>query len=146
MERRASPPGPTKSRCYFPVPVSVDFCGLLFAVSLTLNVPDLVPVALGLKTTLIEHFDLAARLVVQVVEETLKSPLAEITMLPSATLRLLVNVNTLAALVVPTVCEAYVALAGVNAAGSTPTPESETVCGLLEALSVMVNFPVRVPS
>lgn len=114
--------------------------------SLALNAPDLVPVAVGLKTTLIEHFDLAARLVVQVVEETLKSPLAEITMLPSATLRLLVSVNTLATLEVPTVCEANVAPAGVNVAGSAPVPESETVCGLLEALSVMVNFPVRVPS
>jgi hypothetical protein len=86
----------------FPVPVRVEVCGLLFALSLTLNVPVLVPVAVGVNVTLIVQLDLAARLVVQVVEETLKSPVVEITMLLSATLCLLARVNTFARLVVPT--------------------------------------------
>ena len=29
--------------------------------------------------------------------------------------------------------------------GAVPVPVSEIVCGLLEALSVMVNVPLRVP-
>ena len=29
--------------------------------------------------------------------------------------------------------------------GAVPVPVSETVCGLLEALSVMVKLPLRVP-
>jgi hypothetical protein len=86
-----------------PVPVRLEVCGLLLALSLTFNVPVLVPVAVGLNTTLIVQLDLAARLVVQVVVETLKSPLVEITMLLSVTFCLLVRVNTFAGLVVPTV-------------------------------------------
>jgi len=85
------------------VPVRLEVCGLLLALSLTFNVPVLVPVAVGLNTTLIVQLDLAARLVVQVVVETLKSPLVEITMLLSVTFCLLVRVNTFAGLVVPTV-------------------------------------------
>jgi hypothetical protein len=128
------------------VPVSVEVCGLLLALSATLNVPGLVPVAVGVNTTLILQLPLAARLVVQVVVETLKSPVVEITMLFSVTLRLLVRVNTFAGLVVPTVRAAYVALLGANVAGGPPVPESGTVCGLFGALSVIVRFPVRTPS
>jgi hypothetical protein len=97
-------------------------------------------------TTLIVHVVLAARLVVQVVAETLKSPVVEITMLFSVTLWLFVRVNTLGRLVVPTVRAANVALAGVNVACGTPVPDSGTVCGLFGALSVIVRFPVRTPS
>lgn len=88
------------------MPVREDFCGLLFAESLTLNVPVLVPVAVGLNTTLIVHLVLAAKLVVHMVEETLKSPVVEITMLFSVALRLFIKLNTLAVLVVPTNSEA----------------------------------------
>jgi len=132
--------------CYLPVPVREDFCGLLFAESLTLNVPVLVPVAVGLNTTLIVQCVLAAKLVVQVVDKVLKSPVIELAMLLRARVWLLVRVNTLAALVVPTVCEANVALVGVNVAGRAPVPVSGTFCGLLVASSLIVRFPVRVPS
>jgi hypothetical protein len=87
---------------HFPVPVSAEVCGLLIPLSATLNDPVLVPVIVGVKVTLILQLALATRLVVQVVEETLKSPLVEITMLFSATFCLLVSVNTFAGLVVPT--------------------------------------------
>jgi hypothetical protein len=71
---------------YLPVPVRLEVCGLLLALSLTLNVPGLVPVPVGVNVTLILQLDLAARLVVQVVVETVKSPVVEITMLPNVTL------------------------------------------------------------
>jgi hypothetical protein len=129
-----------------PVPVRVEVCGLPTALSATLNDPVLVPVAVGVNVTLMVQLALAPRLVVQVVVETLKSPVVEITMLFSATVCLLASVNTLAALVVPTFCAAYVAVAGVNVAPLLPVPDSGTVCGLFEALSVIVRFPVRAPS
>ena len=86
-----------------PVPVSAEICGLLLALSATFNVPVLVPVPVGVNVTLILQVDLAAKLAAQVVVETLKSPVVEITMLFSATLCLLASVNTFAGLVVPTV-------------------------------------------
>jgi hypothetical protein len=99
-----------------PVPFRLEVCGLPTALSATLNVPVLVPVAVGVNTTLIVQVDLAARLVVQVVVETAKSPVVEITMPVSATVCSLVRVNTFAGLLVPTVSVANVALAGVNLA------------------------------
>jgi hypothetical protein len=99
-----------------------------------------------LNTTLILQAVLAARLVEQVVVETLKSPVVPIAMPVSATLCLLDSVNTFAALVVPTVTAAYVALTGVNVAWAPPVPVSGTVCGLFEALSVIVRLPVRTPT
>ena len=71
--------------------------------SATLKVPVLVPVAVGVNVTLIVHLAFAARLLVQVLAETAKSPVAETAMLVSATLCLLVRVNVFAGLVVPTV-------------------------------------------
>jgi hypothetical protein len=140
--RRASPPGLTIGQArtpgaprseqivfpsYLPVPFNVEDCGLLVALSGTVNVPSRVPVAVGLNTTLIVHLAFATRVVVHVVEDSLKSPVVEITMLLIAELRLLVSVNTFATLVVPTVCDANVALVGVNATGGAPVPERATV-------------------
>src|SRR5208283_4114848 len=123
-----------------------EVCGLPAALSATFNVPVLVPVCVGVNVTLILQLDLAAKLVVQVVVETLKSPVVEMAMLVSATVCLLASVNTFAGLVVPTVRAGYVALAGVNVAATTPVPVSGTVCGLFEALSVIVISPVSAPS
>lgn len=66
---------------YLPVPVRLDVCGLLLALSLTLNCPVLVPVPVGVNVTLILHFPLAGKLVVQVVADTAKSPVVPIAML-----------------------------------------------------------------
>jgi hypothetical protein len=129
-----------------PVPVRLDVCGVLLALSATFNFPVLVPVAVGLNTTLMVQLVLAARLAPQVVVETLKSPVVEITMLESVTLWLFLSVNVFGRLVVPTVCAAYVALPGVNVTGAMPVPDSGTVCGLFEALSLIVMLPVRVPT
>jgi hypothetical protein len=46
----------------------------LLALSLTLSRPILAPVAVGVNVTLIVHFALAAKLVVQVLAETAKFP------------------------------------------------------------------------
>ena len=93
-------------RSHLPVPVRLEVCGLLLALSVTLNFPVLVPTAVGLNTTLMVQFVLAARLAPQVVVETLKSPVVEITMLESVTLWLFLSVNVFGRLVVPTVCAA----------------------------------------
>jgi len=105
-----------KGTCYLPVPVRLEVCGLPTALSDTLNVPVLVPVAVGVNTTLIVHLAFAARLVVHVVVETAKSPDVEIPMPVSATVCSLVRVNTLAGLLVPTFSDANVALTGVSLA------------------------------
>jgi hypothetical protein len=99
------------------VPLRGTCCGLLPALSLTLAVPVLAPVAVGLNSMLILHVPLAARLDVQVVEDTVKSPVTAIEMPVSETACLLVRVSTLAALVVPTFCAGNVRpVAGVNVA------------------------------
>ena len=69
-----------------------------------------------MNTTLIVHLDLAARLLVQVVAETLKSPVVEITMPVSATACLLERVSVFAGLVVPTFSVANFSVAGVSVA------------------------------
>ena len=100
---------------------------------------------MGLNVTLILHFALAFKFASHVVAETAKCPVVEIAIPVRSTGWLFVNVNVFAALVVPTFCFAKTALAGVNVAGSTPVPDSATVCGLLAALSVKVSVPVRSP-
>src|SRR5579863_2667261 len=99
-----------------PVPVRLEVCGLPIALSLTCNVPFLVPVAVGVNATLMVHLALAAKLAVQVVVDTLKSPVVEITMLVSATFCVLATVNTCAGLLVPTVSAGKILLAGVSVA------------------------------
>jgi hypothetical protein len=128
------------------VPFKLEVCGLLPALSLTLNSPVLVPVSVGSNTTLILHWLLAAKLVPHVVADTVKSPVVEIAMLLSSTLWVLVNGNVFAALVVPTFCLAYVTLSGVKVVGSTPVPYSHSICGLLGALSIKLTVPVTFPN
>ena len=60
----------------------------------------------------------------------------------SAVARLLVRVTVFAELEVPTASLPNDRLVGDTVACSTPFPVSETVCGLLLALSVTVNIPV----
>ena len=87
-----------------PVPVRLEVCGLLLALSDTLNVPVLVPVWVGVKVTLMVQLALEVRLAWQFVVETAKSPVVEITMLCNIVFRLFRSVNVFGELVVPTVC------------------------------------------
>jgi hypothetical protein len=130
---------------YLPVPDSDEVCGLPTALSLTLAVPVLAPLAVGVNVMLILQLLAAANVDPQVVVETAKSPVVEIVMPVKATACLLVRVNTFAAVVVPTVVDAKARLAGVNVAWAMPVPVRGTDCGLLFALSVIVIAPVRVP-
>jgi hypothetical protein len=63
----------------------------LLALSLTLNCPVAVPVAVGVNVTLIVHLPFAAKLVPHVVADTAKSPVVEITMLVNVTAWLLLS-------------------------------------------------------
>ena len=45
----------------------------------------------------------------------------------------------------PSTCAEKVNAGDSVMTGAVPVPVSEIVCGLLEALSVMVNVPLRVP-
>lgn len=76
-----------------PVPVNAELCGLLLALSLTPRLPVLVPVCVGVNVTLIVQCCSAARLLVQVVDDTAKSPVVLMLMPVSATAWLLVKVN-----------------------------------------------------
>jgi hypothetical protein len=58
---------------------------------------------------------------------------------------LLVTVTVFAALVAVTATLPNTSVAGVTVTGTTPLPASDTVCGLLFALSVIVRVPVRLP-
>ena len=119
-----------ESANYLPVPVRFEVSGLPKALLLTCSVPVLVPVWVGLNTTLMVQLDFPANVAPQVVDCTLKSPVVEIEMLPNVPDCLLCSVKVLAALVDPTKVAANVALAGVKVTGAMPVPESATVCGL----------------
>jgi hypothetical protein len=60
--------------------------------------------------------------------------------------KLFFNVTFLAEPVVPTFVLGKVTLVGASTACNSPAPLSDTVCGLLAALSVNVRVPVRVPN
>lgn len=88
------------------MPVNEEVCGLLLASSLTVKLPVRVPVCVGVNVTLIVQCCCAPRLPVQVVDETAKSPVVPMLTPVSVTGWLLVKVNVLGELVVPTFCAA----------------------------------------
>lgn len=116
------------------------------ALSLTDSNPVVLPVAVGLNTILIVHFNFAARLLPHVVAETLKAPLVEMVMPFKLTFWSFIKVNILAVLALPTAVLGNAALTGVSFACTMPVPESDTVCGLPVALSVNDRVPVCAPS
>ena len=134
---------------YLPVPVRLEVCGELAALSLTRNSPVLAPVWVGLKITLIVHVVWGKRVLGQFVPVTLKSPVVPTTMLASDTLCLLLSVNAFPALPVPTLVLGKFALVGVSVTvpeEPVPVPVSGTCCGLFEASSVIVMSPLRTPA
>jgi hypothetical protein len=82
----------------------------------------------------------------QVEVETANGPVVEYEMLVRVVGKLFFNVTFLAVLLVPTLVSENVRLAGVRGACATPVPESATVCGLPEALSVKLSVPAAAPS
>ena len=112
------------------------------ALSVTVMVPVWLPVAVGVKVTLIEQFAPAASVAPQVV---VSEYCALATMLPivSEAVPELVSVKDCAALVVFKAWLTNVRLAGDKfTPGAVPVPVRAKVCGLPVALSVMVMVPV----
>jgi hypothetical protein len=131
-----------------PVPVRPTTCGLPAALSVIVIVPVCVPVAVGVKVTLIEQFAPAASDAPQVVVSAYWALGTMLVMLRDAVPEL-VSVTDCAALVVFNAWPAKVRLVGDNdtagAFGAAPVPVRLTVWGLPAALSVMVMVPVCVP-
>jgi len=87
-----------------PLPLSVTFWGLPVALSVMVTLPVRVPVAVGLKFTLIVQRIPVARDVPQAPSPArAKSPLTVTLLIVKVALPLLVSVENCAALVVPTV-------------------------------------------
>lgn len=113
--------------------------------SVIVRVPVRVPLAVGVKVTLIVQLPLTANEAPQLLVWA-KSPLVAMLVMVSAAVPLLVSVTVCAAEVVPTFWPAKVRLAGESpAAGAMPVPLKLAVCGLPAALSVTVNVPLRAP-
>ena len=128
-----------------PVPVSDTVCGLPEALSVMVRVPVRVPVAVGVNVTLTVQLVLTARLVPQLLL-CAKSPLAVMLAMFAAAVPVFDTVTGCDALLLPSTCAAKVSvLVDTAITGAVPVPVSETVCGLFEALSVMVSAPVREP-
>ena len=116
--------------------------------SVTVNVPLRVPVAVGVKVTLIVQLVPAARLAPQLLvcpKSPLLVPLTAMLVMPSAVPWELVRVTACAALVVPTFWLLNVSEVGERLGSAVPVPERLAVWGLLLASSVTVKVPLRVP-
>ena len=119
------------------VPVNATSCGLPVALSAIDSEAALVPVAVGLKTTLMVHEAPTATLEPQVLV-SLKSPASvPVTLIPviaSEAVPLLVSVTVCDALLVSTACDANVRLAG-----ETPT------VGVLAAKVMLATKALNAP-
>src|SRR5712692_501004 len=129
-----------------PEPVREINCGLFEALSVIVNMPLRKPLAVGVKVTLTVQLELAPTLAPQLLV-CAKSPLACIPLMLVAVGPGFDRVTGCEPLALPSACAAKLSAAGVafRTAFAPPVPVSDTVCGLPEALSVMVRVPVRVP-
>ena len=116
-----------------PVPVSDTVCGLPLALSATESEPVRVPVAVGLKVTLIVQLAPAATLVPQVLVSE-KSPVVEMLVMLRVAVPVLVSVTVSAALLVPSTVTGKVRLVGESVTAGAPLVTvcvtDEPVCGL----------------
>lgn len=130
-----------------PVPDRLAVCGLLFASSVTVKVPDLVPSAVGVNVIDTVQMAPAANVFGAngQVEVCAKSPDAEMLEIVNGLLWLFCTLSVLATLVVFTVWPEKEKLVGFNVTATTPVPASAAVCGLVCALSVIVSVPDLLP-
>src|SRR3989442_800853 len=136
-----------------PVPVRVIVCGLPGASSTMFSVALRIPVASGVKLTLIvqlapgatEPAPLGQVLPAAKAKSAACAPVMVMLVRFSGASPLLVSVTFCAALVVPTRCSpnALLVAESVAVGGVTPGPVSDTDCGLPPASSVMVTVAVR---
>src|SRR5947209_2807696 len=136
-----------------PVPVRVIVCGLPGASSTMFSVALRIPVASGVKLTLIvqlapgatEPAPLGQVLPAAKAKSAACAPVMVMLVRFSGASPLLVSVTFCAALVVPTRCytiSLHDALP-ISVGGVTPVPVSDSDCGLPAASSVMVSVAVR---
>jgi hypothetical protein len=130
-----------------PVPLSATLWGLPAALSEMLNVPVLVPPAVGLKVTEMEQLAPALTLAPQVLVWE-KSPLAVMPEMVNEELPAFVNVTDCAVLLLPDAWAANVREEGDKVTAGpegVPVPLKLTFCGLPLALSVSVRLPELLP-
>jgi len=128
-----------------PAPVSETLCGLFEALSVMVSAPVREPLAVGVKVTLTVQLELAATLVPQLLV-CAKSPLAVMLETLAAAVPVFDTMTGCDALLLPSTCAEKVSvLVDTAMTGAVPVPVSETLCGLFEALSVIVSVPVREP-
>jgi hypothetical protein len=110
------------------------------------NEPVLLPAAVGVNVTLMVQFAPAGKLVPQVLL-CAKSPVATMLVIIKAAVPVLLNATACGALVVPKGWLEKVRLVTdkLTIGAGRPSPASTIVCGLSEALSVMVTEPYRFP-
>lgn len=127
------------------MPVRVTFCVLDPALSVMKSELVVDPAVVGVKVTFIVQFLPGFTIEPQLLVWA-NGAAAEIFVMPRIPRPVLVSVTVWAVLVVNTTWVLKVRLPAESVtAGSTPTPVSETDCGLFEALSVRVTAAVRVP-
>lgn len=119
--------------------------------SVSVRLPERLPLAVGVNVTLITQLPLAASgvLVLQVVPlaATAKSPVAAMLVKVKDAVPLLVTVTALGALVIPRTVAGNDTLLGDNiASGPVPVPVNEMTLGLSPALSVTITSPLRTPA
>src|SRR2546427_358674 len=139
-----------------PVPVRVIVCGLPGASSTMFSVALRIPVASGVKLTLIvqlapgatEPAPLGQVLPAAKAKSAACAPVMVMLVRFSGASPLLVSVTFCAALVVPTRCSpnALLVAESVAVGGVTPVPVSDTDCGLPAASSGMVTVAGRAPA
>jgi hypothetical protein len=128
-----------------PVPVRATVCGLLVALSVTVNVPVNAPLLVGANETSMVQVAPAVKLVGQLLV-WLKGAVAAMLEIVTAEVPALVSVASCEVLVVPTVWVVKVIVAGeMETELLLAMPVRETLCGLLRAPSVIANVALRVP-
>ena len=137
-----------------PVPLSVTLCGLPAALSLIVTLAPRLPLADGVKVTLIVQLAPAASVlglmgqVLVCAKSPAFVPATVMLVIVRAAVPLFVSVTDLAALVVPTFWAPKLRLVGFSVtagAETVPVPESATLCGLPAALSLIVTLALRLP-
>ena len=135
-----------------PLPLKATVCGLPLALSVMVTPALRVPVAVGVKVTLIVQEALAASVLGQLLvwaKSPALVPVSAMLLMVRSALPLLVNVTAWAVLVVLTCWLPKLRLVGLKltagAAMVVPEPLKATVCGLPAALSVMDTLALRVP-
>jgi hypothetical protein len=138
--------GVTETAKPAPLPPKFTTCGLPAALSLMVMEPVRLPAAVGVNVTLMVQLAPTAKLAPQVLS-CAKSPVATMLVIIKAAEPVLLNVTACGALVVPKGWLEKVRLMTdkLTTGAGRPSPASTIVCGLSEALSVMVTEPYRFP-